>query len=128
MAAIRSKDTRPEILVRRAVHAAGFRFRLHSKKLPGSPDLVFRRHRVAAFVHGCFWHGHGCRVQHIPKTNTDYWLAKIARNSQRDESNITLLDQAGWHVVVLWECGIPDGIQELIGILQRSRNKVTISR
>jgi len=109
MAAVRSKDTRPEMLVRRLTHRLGYRFRLHRRDLPGHPDLVFPRRRAVVFVHGCWWHGHSCsRGARTPKTNLDYWTAKIARNMQRDRASSEALLADGWHVLVLWECEIKD--------------------
>lgn len=107
MSRIRARDTRPELVVRRAMHARGFRFRLHRKDLPGSPDLVFPRHRVAVFVHGCFWHRHeGCRQAAVPKTRTEFWQAKFAVNVARDRRNEQALLLAGWRVAVVWECAL----------------------
>ena len=109
MRAVRSKNTTPELIVRRLVHSLGFRFRLHRKDLPGSPDLVFPGLHKAIFVHGCFWHGHDCaRGNRQPKTNTDYWVVKVERNRARDARSLELLRQAGWRVLVLWECGLKD--------------------
>jgi len=105
MSAIRSKDTKPELRVRRIAHAMGLRFRLHRSDLPGSPDLVFPRHHLAMFVHGCFWHGHGCkRGGSGPKSNTGYWGPKINRTKERDAAAKEALEAAGWRVAVLWEC------------------------
>ncbi|MDR3754974.1 MAG: very short patch repair endonuclease [Terracidiphilus sp.] len=105
MRAVRSEDTAPEILVRRFVHHLGYRFRLHRKDLPGKPDLVFPRLESVIFVHGCFWHGHGCpRGARLPKTNAKYWCTKIARNSSRDRSNRNKLRSLGWKSLVVWEC------------------------
>jgi DNA mismatch endonuclease (patch repair protein) len=107
MRAVKSQDTVPEMQVRSYVHRLGFRFRLHSKSLPGKPDLVFPRLACVIFVHGCFWHGHGCpRGARIPKTNTNYWRTKIARNISRDEANLRRLKSLGWRVLVIWECEI----------------------
>lgn len=107
MRAVKSKDTKPEIAVRRAVHGLGFRFRLHRKDLPGSPDLAFPSKRKAIFVHGCFWHGHSCaRGARAPKTNTGYWTEKVARNRKRDKTVARLLAEIGWKRLVLWECEI----------------------
>lgn len=105
MARIRGKDTGPENMVRRALHAAGFRFRLHRRDLPGTPDIVLVRQRVAIFVHGCYWHRHeGCRNATTPSTRTDFWQAKLAANVERDARNTAALEGAGWRVVVIWEC------------------------
>ncbi|MGE0134655.1 MAG: very short patch repair endonuclease [Dehalococcoidia bacterium] len=104
MAAVRGKDTAPEIRVRRALHAAGYRFRLHLRNLPGRPDVVLPRHRMAVFVHGCFWHGHGCERAKRPATNSDYWDAKRARNVQRDKNAQRDLRAQGWRIAVIWTC------------------------
>jgi DNA mismatch endonuclease (patch repair protein) len=105
MRAVKSADTRPELLVRSVAHRLGFRFRLHSKALPGCPDLVFARRRKAIFVNGCFWHGHDCpRGARTPKTNVIYWQTKIANNRRRDASAQADLAAAGWAVLVVWEC------------------------
>lgn len=109
MRAVRSKDTAPEMLVRRLLHAAGYRFRLHRKDLPGSPDLVFPGRHKVVFVHGCFWHGHDCkRGARTPKTNAEYWQAKIARNIARDKQALTALAEAGWRTAIVWECDLTD--------------------
>lgn len=111
MSAIRSKDTKPELKVRRAAHAMGLRFRLHRRDLPGNPDLVFPRHRIALFVHGCFWHGHGCkRGGSGPKSNTSYWAPKIERTQKRDAAAREALEARGWRVVVLWECELSNEV------------------
>jgi DNA mismatch endonuclease (patch repair protein) len=107
MRAVKGKDTKPEWLVRSLLHAAGFRYRLHVKNLPGKPDLVFPSRRKVVFVHGCFWHGHDCaRGDRQPKTNADYWLAKIARNKARDAQHLAALRADGWKPHVVWECEI----------------------
>lgn len=105
MRAVKSKDTKPEIAVRKIVHALGFRFRLHRKDLPGHPDLVFPRKNKVVFVHGCFWHGHDCaRGSRVPKTNTSYWSSKIERNVSRDSKTLTSLKKLGWKTLIVWEC------------------------
>ncbi len=105
MGRVRSKHTKPEMIVRRAAHALGLRFRLHRKNLPGRPDLVFPRHRVALFVQGCFWHRHpGCRLASTPKTRTEFWQAKFDANVGRDARVVNELRAAGWRVVTIWEC------------------------
>jgi len=107
MRSVKSTDTGPEMAIRRLVHRLEYRFRLHRKSLPGTPDLVFPRLRKVVFVHGCFWHGHKCaRGNRIPKSNRDYWIAKIARNRERDEINRALLGSQGWGVLIIWECQI----------------------
>ena len=105
MSHIRSRDTKPEKLLRSLPHRRGFRFRLCRRDLPGKPDLVLRRHRTCIFVHGCFWHRHaGCRLASMPKDNADYWQAKFERNQARDRAGIAELLRLGWNVVVVWEC------------------------
>ena len=107
MRAVKSGDTKPEVALRKALFARGLRYRLHVRDLPGAPDLVFPKHRAVIFVHGCFWHGHDCRRgRRTPKTNTDYWRAKIARNMARDAENLARLEALGWRVRVVWECGL----------------------
>ena len=105
MSRIRGKNTKPEILVRKGLHARGFRFRLHNKKLPGCPDIVLPKYGVAIMVNGCFWHGHkGCRYATKPKTNIEFWKTKIARNRHRDEVTTAHLEALGWTVITIWEC------------------------
>lgn len=107
MRAIRSKDMKPELAVRRLVHSMGYRYRLHRHDLPGRPDLVFPGRRKVIFVHGCFWHQHPdpvCKLAHAPRSNLDYWKPKLARTRQRDAENCAKLEAAGWRVLVLWEC------------------------
>lgn len=104
MSSIKAKDTRPELLVRTALHKLGLRYRLHQKLLPGKPDLVFPRHKCVVFIHGCFWHHHNCRYFKWPKTNEDFWRTKIERNTERDARNIASLISMGWRVCVIWEC------------------------
>ena len=105
MSRIRGKDTKPEILVRKGLHARGFRFRLQDRKLPGRPDIVLPKYGVAIMVNGCFWHGHeGCRYATKPKSNMDYWLPKIAANRHRDEVTLAHLEALGWYVITIWEC------------------------
>ena len=109
MRAVRGRDTGPERALRRLLHGLGYRFRLHRKGLPGTPDLVFPARRKAIFVHGCFWHGHDCkRGARAPKRNADYWRAKIARNVARDEAQQAALAAAGWDSLVVWECALKD--------------------
>jgi DNA mismatch endonuclease (patch repair protein) len=107
MARVKSKDTQPELRVRRFLFSRGFRFRLHVKALPGAPDIVLKKYNTVIFVHGCFWHSHaGCRYATIPKTNGDKWREKLSRNKSRDAGQIAALLTCGWKVVVIWECGI----------------------
>ena len=105
MSRIRGKNTKPEILVRKGLHTRGFRFRLHNRKLPGSPDIVLPKYGVAIMVNGCFWHVHkGCRYATKPKTNIEFWETKIARNRHRDEVTTVHLEALGWTVITVWEC------------------------
>lgn len=104
MRAIKSTGSQPEMVVRRLVHANGFRYRLHRRDLPGRPDIVLRKYRAAILVHGCFWHCHSCVDGHVPKTRTDYWHKKLATNVARDRRNSRKLRALGWRVLVIWEC------------------------
>jgi len=105
MSRIRSKDTTPEMLVRKHLFAKGFRYRLHDKKLPGKPDIVLPKYRTAIFIHGCFWHGHeGCRYFVIPKTRTEWWLNKINSNKSGDKIAMEKLLADGWKIITIWEC------------------------
>ena len=114
MSRIRGKDTKPEILVRKGLHAHGFRFRLQDRKLPGRPDIVLLKYGVAIMVNGCFWHGHpGCRYFVLPKTNTPFWQAKIDRNQQRDLQRRIDLRNLGWHTITLWECQLKPKTKDL---------------
>lgn len=120
MRAIRSKDTAPELLIRRALHSSGLRYSLHRKNLPGTPDLVFRQYRSVVFIHGCFWHGHkGCRYFRLPQSRSDFWREKISRNIANDAAAVAALVRTGWRVAVVWECALkqkkPDEIRELVG-------------
>lgn len=108
MRAIRSKNTGPELAVRSLAHRLGYRFRLHRKNLPGTPDLVFVSRRKVIFVHGCFWHGHDCKRARIPTANREFWVEKIAKNQGRDEASLTALASAGWKALVLWQCELKD--------------------
>jgi DNA mismatch endonuclease, patch repair protein len=131
MAGIRGKDTKPELLVRSALHQAGFRFRLHQASLPGKPDLVLPRYRAAIFVHGCFWHGHDCHLFRWPTTREAFWREKIGRNVTRDSQQMADLAGAGWRVAVVRECALkgrtrlpfPD-IVETLGLWLKSDEKV----
>ena len=105
MSKVRSKDTTPELRVRRSAHSLGLRFRLHQRNLPGTPDLVFPKHKVAILVHGCFWHHHsGCKRASIPKTRAEFWQKKLDRNIERDNTTFVALQDAGWRPEVIWEC------------------------
>ena len=104
MAGIRGKNTKPELAVRSALHVRGFRFRIHGKDLPGKPDLVFPKHRAVIFVHGCFWHAHGCHLFRWPKTRSEFWHQKINSNAERDQRHRLALTSSGWRVATIWEC------------------------
>lgn len=111
MALIRATDTKPEMKVRRAVHRAGYRYRLHRKDLPGKPDLVFPSRRAVIFVHGCFWHRHpdpDCKLARLPKSRPEFWIPKLARNAERDQEAREELERLGWRVLVIWECELRD--------------------
>jgi DNA mismatch endonuclease (patch repair protein) len=105
---VRGKDTAPEMIVRRLAHGAGFRYRLHRKDLPGKPDLCFPARRKIIFVHGCFRHGHDCKLGRLPKSRPEYWLPKIARNRECDKASIAALAALGWKVLTVWECQTKD--------------------
>nr|VFJ92440.1 MAG: T/G mismatch-specific endonuclease [Candidatus Kentron sp. LFY] len=118
MSSIRGKDTKPEMIVRRIVHAMGYRYRLHYKGLPGKPDLVFPGRRKVIFVHGCFWHMHDCDYGRVkPSTNEEFWEKKRRGTEERDENNQNLLQQLGWEVLVIWECQTKKGKETLPGYL-----------
>ena len=104
MASISAKNTKPELLLRKALHRKGFRYRLHDKNLPGKPDLVFRGFNAVVFVNGCFWHGHDCHLFKVPATNREFWEKKIKANQVRDAKNRDLLLEQNWRVLIVWEC------------------------
>ena len=124
MSRIRGADTRRELIVRRLVHSLGYRFRLHRRDLPGSPDLAFPSRRKVVFVHGCFWHRHsGCRLAYTPKSNREFWVKKFATNRVRDRRAIRQLRAAGWDALIVWECEVDDlaGVRRtLLAHLRRS--------
>jgi len=136
MAAIHSKDTKPEMIVRRGLWKRGFRYRLNSPKLPGHPDLVLRKYRTCIFVNGCFWHGHGVILRQaqepqnsecckIPRTNREFWLAKIRRNQERDIEEQKRLAEMGWHCITVWECELkPSKREETLKSLVYTLNKI----
>lgn len=122
MAGIKGKDTRPELVLRKALHARGFRFRLHAKDVPGRPDLVFAKYRAVVFVHGCFWHRHpDCRYATTPSTRPDFWQGKFAANIARDGALLEILLDRGWRVATVWECALrkPDTAQVTVGRVSR---------
>ena len=108
MQAVKSKHTKPEMIVRRLLHGMGYRYRLHRKDLPGRPDIAFVSRRKAIFVHGCFWHGHGCSKGRLPKSRLDYWQPKVDENKKRDRTKQEQLEELGWRVLVVWQCEIAD--------------------
>ena len=113
MSRIRSKDTKPEEIVRKYLFSKGFRYRKNDKRLPGKPDIVLPKYKTCIFVNGCFWHGHqGCRYFVVPKTNTDFWLEKINRNIERDIRNIKTLEKSCWNVMTIWECELKARFKE----------------
>lgn len=117
MQAVKTKNTGPELLLRRALFAAGYRFRLHRKDLPGRPDIVFPGRRKAIFVHGCFWHGHNCTKGRASKSRTEYWGPKLEANKARDAKNLRDLEAIGWEAVVVWQCelGNMDNVTSRLG-------------
>lgn len=106
MSGIRGKDTQPELIIRHALHRAGFRYRLHDKRLPGKPDLVFPKYNAVISVHGCFWHGHNCHLFKWPKTRKQFWRKKITRNRKVDTLNYKKLKEEGWYILTVWECAL----------------------
>lgn len=121
MSKVRSKDTKPEMIVRRLVHSLGYRYRLHDKRLPGTPDIVFTGRRKVVFVHGCFWHRHpGCPLARLPKSRLNFWLPKLEGNRERDIRQIAALKELGWSALIIWECEVKhldSLIQKLHGFL-----------
>ena len=123
MAAIKSKNTKPEIAVRRLLHSLGYRFRLHRKDLPGSPDIVLPKYKTVIFVHGCFWHRHeNCKFATTPKTREEFWENKFKQNEERDKNNFKELKNLNWKVLVLWECEINELIKDSSMIINKLKN------
>lgn len=123
MSHIRSVNTKPEVALRRALWRRGFRYRVNVKNLPGSPDIVLPKHRTVVFVHGCFWHAHkGCKIYHLPQTNTEFWLAKVTRNQERDQEVWRQLEAKGWSVVIVWECELVKA--KFDGTVERVANEI----
>lgn len=132
MRGITGKNTKPEIEIRRRLHAAGLRFRLHAASLPGRPDLVIRKHQTVVFIHGCFWHGHkGCRYFKMPATNSEFWQHKIRMNIERDLRQVAVLLNMGWRVAIVWECAVradPDSaVHRLVEYLPGTAGEIEIS-
>ena len=121
MAAVKNKNTKPELVVRKRVFAAGFRYRLHTRQQTSTPDLIFPRYRVAVFVHGCFWHGHDCPKGKLPATNRKFWKNKISKNMERDQRAVKDLRNDGWKVVTIWSCRLEEGTKNLLTFLRKSR-------
>ena len=134
MSGIRSKNTKPEIIIRKALHSRGYRYRLHSVELPGKPDIIFVSRKAVVFVHGCFWHGHGCHLFKWPETRQDFWKAKILRNREKDCEVRETLNSMGWRVLVIWECvlkgrsrkPVQEVIDEVSGWLDEGAGNVEI--
>ena len=125
MAGIRAKDTKPELVVRRGLHALGLRYRLHAKELPGKPDLVFRRNNAVVFINGCFWHGHDCPAFRWPKTREKFWREKIQKNIAKDLANRIMLAEIGFRSLTIWECAIRRGNSATLGaVLEQCRDWV----
>ena len=126
MSRIKSKDTKPELIVRRYLHAHGYRYRINVKHLPGTPDLVLRKYRTVIFINGCFWHGHEeCRYFIMPKSNTPFWENKIARNRQRDIEKRIQLRRLGWHTIIIWECELkPKNRNATLLALEKTLNRI----
>lgn len=126
MAGIRSKNTKPEILVRTGLHRLGLRFLVHDRRLPGKPDLVFPKWRGVIFVNGCFWHGHACPLFKVPSTRTEFWQDKISSNQKRDQIAISRLEEMGWRSLTVWECQLKGRpAEEIASVLQHCRNWLT---
>jgi DNA mismatch endonuclease, patch repair protein len=130
MAAIRGKNTKPELLVRSLLHRLGYRFRLHKRELPGRPDIVFASRKKALFIHGCFWHSHNCRWANVPKSRTDYWGPKLKANKERDKRKERQLTELGWDVAIIWECQtrqanfVESKLRAFLGPPRHSREKI----
>ncbi|MFC2156512.1 very short patch repair endonuclease [Acidobacteriota bacterium] len=123
MSQVRSKNTKPEMLVRSVLHREGFRFKLHVKDLPGHPDIVLPRFKTVVFVNGCFWHGHSCPNAKLPTSNMEFWKEKIEKNIKRDKKNIKELKKTRWNVRVLWDCDIQSHINTLLKYLKCMRSE-----
>lgn len=122
MAGIKSKNTKPEIMIRHALHARGYRYRLYVKNLPGKPDMVFPKYSAVIFINGCFWHGHDCHLFRLPKSNVDFWRSKVTRNKELDVINKEQLCSMGWRVGVIWECALKGktkvNFNDLLGLIE----------
>lgn len=126
MAQIRSRDTQPEIALRKMLHGLGYRYRLHRSDLPGKPDLAMAKYRALIYVHGCFWHGHECQRGRRPKSNTDYWQKKLDRNIERDKKHLSDAKALGWRPLVVWECELAQDPELVLDrVLQHLTKKPT---
>lgn len=128
MSKVQSKDTLPEMKVRKALHKMGVRYRLHQKDLPGRPDIVMRSRKQIIFVHGCFWHRHGCRKSTSPKSNVEFWLSKFERNVERDRRNVEELKAQGWKVDIIWQCETsqPESLNKRLSTIAPPLNKCAL--
>ena len=134
MAAIRGRDTKPEVRIRKALHALGFRYRTHAKELPGRPDLVLPKYKAVVFINGCFWHRHDCHMFKWPLTRPDFWQQKIGKNAENDIRNLALLKEAGWRVATVWECAVKGkarlgddrSVQLLVDWIRSNEDSITI--
>lgn len=125
MSAIRSRNTRPEMIVRKYLFSRGFRYRVNHPRLPGHPDIVLRKYRTCIFVNGCFWHGHDCPKGHLPRTNQEFWTKKINRNKQRDKEEQRRLAEMGWHCITVWECELAsDKREETLSSIEFTLNHI----
>ncbi|MEB2846804.1 very short patch repair endonuclease [Endobacterium cereale] len=127
MSRVKQKNTAPEVHVRKILHRHGFRFRLHDRKLPGSPDVVLPKYRTVIFVHGCLWHGHNCRRGRLPTTNADSWRTKVEKNIERDKAVIRQLESKGWNVEIVWQCEAKD-LTSLVDRLRQNLLAISSTR
>lgn len=125
MSNIRAKNTKPEIILRKALFKDGLRYRIHYN-LPGKPDIVFLSKRIAIFVNGCFWHNHNCEIDHNPKSNRDFWISKILNNKKRDEANYKKIEDLGWYFHIAWECNIYKNLDNEKKIIKAMLNKTDL--
>jgi len=128
MALVKQKDTRPEMTVRSFLHRRGLRYRLHDKRLPGKPDMVFPKYKTVVFVHGCFWHGHSdpdCKLARTPKSNVKFWKDKVSGNQERDKRNVEQLQKMGWRVLLIWECQIGNKnlLEDLVVAIRKGQSR-----
>jgi DNA mismatch endonuclease (patch repair protein) len=122
MSGIKGKNTKPELLIRSALHKDGFRFRIHVNDLPGKPDLVLKKYNATIFIHGCFWHKHNCKFFKLPKSRTDFWLEKLNKNLENDNLNMKKLSDLGWRICIIWECSIRNAKYDINSIKNQVEN------